>query len=49
MPSDTENVEGCSDENPIRLHGESPVCFRALLSVIYYMYVSALSFHDAKV
>lgn len=49
MPPDTENVEGYSDENLIRLDGESAVRFHALLSVIYDMYVSALSFHNAQV
>ncbi|KAI0648190.1 hypothetical protein C8Q79DRAFT_954211 [Trametes meyenii] len=29
------NMEGCSDNNPIRLYGESAERFRALLSVIY--------------
>ncbi|PIL22421.1 hypothetical protein GSI_15109 [Ganoderma sinense ZZ0214-1] len=31
----SQNMEGCSDENPIRLYGESVERFRALLSVIY--------------
>ena len=35
--------EGCSDENPIQLFGESVERFRALLSVIYDLYVLALS------
>ncbi len=42
MPTDTvppENTEGCSDKYPIRLYGESVERFRALLSVIYDLYV----------
>ncbi|KAI0700363.1 hypothetical protein C8T65DRAFT_657830 [Cerioporus squamosus] len=38
MPVDgmpPQNMEGCSDKNPIRLYGESVEWFRALLSVIY--------------
>ncbi|KAI1785492.1 hypothetical protein LXA43DRAFT_899785 [Ganoderma leucocontextum] len=39
MPAQThvllQNMEGCSDENPIPLYGESVERFRALLSVIY--------------
>ncbi|TBU31805.1 hypothetical protein BD311DRAFT_818508 [Dichomitus squalens] len=40
MPSESHALsrnilEGCSDENPIRLYGESAERFRALLSVIY--------------
>ncbi|KAI1793329.1 hypothetical protein LXA43DRAFT_238293 [Ganoderma leucocontextum] len=31
----SQNMEGCSDENPIQLYGESVERFRALLSVIY--------------
>ena len=44
MPSEgsalSHNVEGCSDENPVQLFGESVERFRALLSVIYDLYVS---------
>ena len=39
----SQDVEGCSDENPIRLYGESVERFRALLSVIYDLYVQRLS------
>ena len=35
-------VEGFSDDNPILLHGESVERFRALLSVIYDLYVRGL-------
>ena len=35
------NMEGCSDERPIRLYGESVERFRIMLSVIYGMYVLA--------
>lgn len=35
MPAGTQDVEGCSDENPVRLHGESTERFRVLISVIY--------------
>lgn len=48
MAPDTQSVEGCSDENPIHLFGESVERFRALLSVIYDMYVLALSFSSAQ-
>ena len=41
----SQNMEGCSDENPIRLYGESVERFRALLSVIYDLYVQRLSSH----
>ena len=44
MPADglssPQNMEGCTDKNPIRLYGESVERFRALLSVIYDLYVS---------
>ena len=39
----SRNTEGCSDENPIRLYGESVERFKALLSVIYDLYVRPLS------
>ena len=35
------HVEGCSDDNPILLHGESVERFRALLSVLYDLYVQS--------
>ena len=51
MPSEgsalSHNVEGCSDENPVQLFGESVERFRALLSVIYDLYVLMLSLYSA--
>ena len=51
MPSEgsalSHNVEGCSDENPVQLFGESVERFRALLSVIYDLYVLILSLYSA--
>ena len=51
MPSEgsavSHKVEGCSDENPVQLFGESVERFRALLSVIYDLYVLMLSFYSA--
>ena len=48
MPADglsgPQNMEGCTDKNPIRLYGESVERFRALLSVIYDLYVSLTHF-----
>ncbi len=44
----SQNMEGCSDENPIRLYGESVERFRALLSVIYDLYVQSLSTAHSK-
>ena len=35
IPAGAQGVEGRSDENPVRLYGESVERFRALLSVIY--------------
>ena len=40
-----QSTEGCSDENPIWLYGESEERFRALLSVIYDLYAHRLSTH----
>ena len=42
--SPSQRVEGASDENPIPLFGESVERFRALLSVIYDLYVFNYSF-----
>lgn len=39
----SQNVEGYSDDNPIVLHGESVERFRALVSVIYHLYVQGPS------
>lgn len=40
MPTQSSHsMEGCSDENPIWLYGESVERFRDLLSVIYDLYV----------
>ena len=45
----SQNVEGCSDENPIWLHGESVERFRVLLSVFYDMYVLVLFTNNAQI